>query len=322
MANPVPPGGKLPPSRGAGLAAFADAVRVGQRTATQASRLISPEAYDAYGNLGGLSVEDPNLPLGSNIEASTQAAIFNANYNPAGGQLIGTRLNSQDQEVPIYAAQNRNYLRASFDLKESGMYIAANNYYYTNFDTTVDQNRGDALEEAADSGTTPQRPADLQEVPTSSTNYKRPRTVAAGYDSKTQILTVVFRDGTFWNYYGISLGTWIIFHDSLSKGPLLNSNRMNKHGDGLLLRECSDHGPADLSQLSPAAQEFFYKVARTSQIYYAQRLRFGAKKWKPGGSVEGYVPKNAGAKQKYKAKQKSARAKLGKNNATANRRKK
>ena len=309
MANPVSPGGKLPPSRGTGLAAFAEAAGISNRVRSQAEGMLSDDAYDAYGNVGGLSVEDPTLPLGSQIEADTQRNIFNAEYKTKYGEdEFGKFLNSVD---PSYA-------RARFDLQDQGVHIAANSYYYTNYTNRdgsdrTDFNRGQALEDAGGRG---MRPADLQEVPTSSSNYKRPRTVAAGYDENTRILTVVFRDGTFWNYYGITPGVWIIFHDSLSKGPLLNSNARNHHGDGLLLKECSSHGPADLSHLSAKAQEFLYKVARTSQIYYANRTKYAPSKGAPRGTTVGYVPKNAGSGQKYKAQQKASRARLGKNNAT------
>lgn len=317
MANPVSPGGKLPPSRGTGLAAFADAAGISNRTRNQAEGMIADSAYDAYGNIGGLSVEDASLPLGSQIEADTQRNIFNGTWSPKYGEDdFGKFLNSID---PSYA-------KAAYDLQDQGIHIVANSYYYTNYSDPndpeldrVDYNRGNALERAGGTG---MRAAQLQDIPTSSSNYKRPRTVAAGYDSNNQILTVVFRDGTFWNYYDITPGIWMIFHSSLSKGPLINSNEINKHGDGLILRECSSHGPADLSNLSPQAQEFLYKVARTSQIYYANRTRYAPRKGSPRGSSEGYVPQNAGSAQKYKAAQKRARAKLGKNNATGGRPKK
>lgn len=315
MANPVSPGGKLPPSRGAGLAAFADAAGISNRARNQAEGMLADEAYDAYGNVGGISIGDTSLPLGSQIEADTQLNIFNAEWNSKYKYTeYGVELNKIDQ----------SYARAKYDLQEQGVYIAANSYYFTNYENAdgsdrTDYNRGQALEDAGGKG---MRPAQLQDIPTSSSNYKRPRTVAAGYDSNNQILTVVFRDGTFWNYYDITPGIWIIFHSALSKGPLLNSNERNKHGDGLLLRECSSHGPADLSNLSPQAQEFLYKVARTSQIYYANRTRYAPRKGSPRGSIEGYVPQNAGSGQKYKEAQKRARAKLGRNNATGGRPKK
>ena len=111
----------------------------------------------------------------------------------------------------------------------------------------------------------------FRSLPTSTTNWKRPRTVAAGYDYNPDedkgIITVVFRDGTFYNYYDVPPSVWIEFHDSFSKGPMLN--RKTKNGgqamDGKLL--AYKHGPADMSTLSVRAQEFIYKVARTVQIY-------------------------------------------------------
>ena len=69
-------------------------------------------------------------------------------------------------------------------------------------------------------------PSALSDIPTSTSNWRRPRTVAAGYDynpdSDKGVLTVVFRDGTFYNYYDVPPSVWIEFHDSFSKGPMLN----------------------------------------------------------------------------------------------------
>lgn len=111
----------------------------------------------------------------------------------------------------------------------------------------------------------------LSDIPTSSTNYRRPRTVAAGYDPDSGTLTVVFRDGTFWNYYSVPPSTWIEFHDSYSKGPMVNKANKNQAFDGALLSY--QNGPADISQLSATAQEFFYNVLRTGQIYYSDRSK-------------------------------------------------
>jgi hypothetical protein len=108
------------------------------------------------------------------------------------------------------------------------------------------------------------------DVPTSTSNFKRPRTLAAGYDPNTETVTVVFRDGTFYNYYGISKGTWQNFRASYSKGPFLNGgNSENKKVgtlDGTFLRECSARGEADLSQMGEEAKNFFVAVARSAQI--------------------------------------------------------
>lgn len=114
-------------------------------------------------------------------------------------------------------------------------------------------------------------PSALADLPTSTSNWKRPRTVAAGYDydeeSDLGTVTVVFRDGTFYNYYDVPSSVWVEFHASFSKGPMLNraSSKGKQAQDGKLLSY--KHGPADMSQLSKRAQEFLYRVARTVQIY-------------------------------------------------------
>ena len=106
----------------------------------------------------------------------------------------------------------------------------------------------------------------LTDVPTSTTNYRRPRTVAAGYDPENKIVTVIFRDGTPWNYYGVPEDAWIKFHQSITKGPFLNNAKTNSgRGPGDLLTYAG-HGPADISQLSPAAQREFYRISRASQV--------------------------------------------------------
>lgn len=101
--------------------------------------------------------------------------------------------------------------------------------------------------------------AALTDLPTSTTNYKRPRTIAAGWDPNSKTMTVVFRDGTFYNYYDVEPGEWLIFHSSFSKGPLLDSksNLVVNHR----------HGPADVSTLSPQVKELIVRVQRTRQIY-------------------------------------------------------
>jgi hypothetical protein len=72
-------------------------------------------------------------------------------------------------------------------------------------------------------------------------------------------MTVVFRDGTFYNYYDVEPGEWLIFHSSFSKGPLLDSesNLVVNHR----------HGPADVSSLTPQIKELIVRVQRATQVY-------------------------------------------------------
>lgn len=61
------------------------------------------------------------------------------------------------------------------------------------------------------------------EVPSKTTNPKKPRTLSAGYDRATQTLSVVFRDGTSWNYYGVTYQMWTAFKASPSPGRYIRT---------------------------------------------------------------------------------------------------
>jgi len=124
----------------------------------------------------------------------------------------------------------------------------------------------------------PQKASGLTDIPTSTTNYARPRTVAAGWASvkddegniinhEMGTLTVVFRDGTLWNYYDVPRSVWIKFHDAISKGrSFLNPPNRSNPKPGTLL--AYPNGPADVSQIDESIRQAIYLAARTKQIYY------------------------------------------------------
>jgi hypothetical protein len=207
---------------------------------------IVGEEYDERGFLGGLSSET-TAPR----QAALQQAIFNATKA------------SRDTSL----RRVREFEEFSEEYYDSG--LTADFYLGRGYETPE---RTQGKKSGWTYKGTPAAASALSDIPTSTTNWKRPRTVAAGYDynadTDTGIITVVFRDGTFYNYYDVPPSVWIQFHDSFSKGPMLN--RKTKKGgqaiDGKLLSY--KHGPADMSNLSEKAQEFLYKVARTSQIYH------------------------------------------------------
>lgn len=99
-------------------------------------------------------------------------------------------------------------------------------------------------------------PADITLIPTSTTNPKRPRTVAAGYDEDEMKLTVVFRDGTFYNYYEVTKTEWTAFKANRSKGAIIAQ-----------MLDFKPRGYADVSSLSKKAQQAFYRFSRGSQIH-------------------------------------------------------
>ena len=103
-------------------------------------------------------------------------------------------------------------------------------------------------------------PAPLTVLPTSTTNYQRPRTVAAGYDPKRETLTVVFRDGLFYNYYDVKPSTWSAFKATVSKGRFIKQY-LDSHA----------RGDAAMGTLPTYARETLYRIVRTNQIYFEGR---------------------------------------------------
>lgn len=99
-------------------------------------------------------------------------------------------------------------------------------------------------------------PADLTLVPTSTTDPSRPRTVAAGYDEEEGKLTVVFRDGTFYNYYEVDKNEWRAFKANRSKGAIIAQ-----------MLDYKPRGPANVTSLSKKAQEAFYRYSRGAQLH-------------------------------------------------------
>lgn len=98
--------------------------------------------------------------------------------------------------------------------------------------------------------------APLTIIPTSTTNPERPRTVAAGYDEDQEKLTVMFRDGTLYNYYEVDANEWKAFKSNRSKGAVIYR-----------MLDFKPRGYADDSSMSEKARKAFYRFSRGSQIY-------------------------------------------------------
>lgn len=111
-------------------------------------------------------------------------------------------------------------------------------------------------------------PAPISIVPTSTTNPQRPRTVAAGYDDRRSVLTVVFRDGTFYNYYDVTDDEWTQFKASYSKGRYI-----------LAVLDGKPRGTARMANASLGAREGLYRIARTGQ-------------WVRDGQVSGQIDRS------------------------------
>jgi hypothetical protein len=98
-------------------------------------------------------------------------------------------------------------------------------------------------------------PAPLTLVPTSTTNPERPRTVAAGYDPEEEKLTVMFRDGSLYNYYEVTKTEWATFKANRSKGAVIYR-----------MLDFKPRGYADQSSTSKQAREAFYRFSRGIQV--------------------------------------------------------
>lgn len=178
---------------------------------------------------------------------------------------------------------------AEYFANESGAYLEEEGFYdqrgygYTNRGTPPNPTISSSIDRS---------PADISLVPTSSTYPQRPRTVAAGYDRTRRVLTTVFRDGTFYNYYGVSGLEWSNFKRARSKGRFIL-----QYLDGKV------RGPASMGGISQTHQEFLYKVARTTQAAkggYQSGQKIGSKR----GGKGAYSGNNstARARRKYRAR--------------------
>lgn len=97
-------------------------------------------------------------------------------------------------------------------------------------------------------------PAEISIAPTTTKYPERPRTVAAGYDVERKVLTVVFRDGTYYNYYKVSESEWEGFVRNYSKGEYIK-----KFLDG------KPRGTANMGGVIPTSREELYRINRTAQ---------------------------------------------------------
>jgi len=219
-------------------------------SADEIANLLDPRAtaynVPAKATLGMSKLVEPGvnpfaaLPVALGSEYFEAAKIFNDNYD-------AISINDDDYEDID-------------DIDQAG-------FYYNPYDLSKGPAGTNYAEDPRDYS---DGPAPLSIIPTSTMNYKRPRTVAAGYDKARQILTVVFRDGTFYNYYEVKTQTWNAFKAAYSKGRFILAN-LDSH----------PHGLADMGSMPSLARETLYRIARTNQIYF----EYDNRATKTGGRV-------------------------------------
>jgi len=95
---------------------------------------------------------------------------------------------------------------------------------------------------------------------TSSTNPTKPRTLKAGYDYTTGNLTVVFRDGTWWEYRGVPEEIWLGFRSADSKGRFMRESGLDGWGD---------MGPADVGSMPRHRRAQMNDIKEFSKYMYS-----------------------------------------------------
>jgi hypothetical protein len=176
--------------------------------------------------------------------------------------------------------------------------------YEDKFRSYLDESGNVVQEEYA----SPEAPAKLIQIPTSSLNAERPRTVAAGYDETRGVMTVVFRDGTVYNYYSVTPDEWLGFYGSLSKGrPWLNKKSKTQGSDGLFISK--PQGPADLTGISTADLKLFYSVSRNAQVRYSTKRMYRASAGSGKTTLTPRVRKNVHSRSKLSPNRRNAKGK-------------
>lgn len=111
-------------------------------------------------------------------------------------------------------------------------------------------------------------PSRISIYATSTSNPNRPRTLRAGYGYKSGTLTIVFRDGTWWNYYDVPADIWMAFRDAPSKGRYLAQSGLDNW---------PSMGPAGIGNIST---NMMRSLAKSSEV---QKLLKGSQSRKLSG---------------------------------------
>jgi hypothetical protein len=233
-----------------------------------------------------------------------------------------------------YTSDDANYYGNTYSQLENGQSPDITKFgdYNPQSSTTAGANTGASPDDS---------PVKLTDIPTSSLDASRPRTVAAGYQEYAGSrkggqaglgkMTVMFRDGTLYNYYDVTPGEWSNFKESISKGsPWLNRGFPNgkQQVDGLFISK--PRGLASLANVAPDVLENIYQVARVAQVRFATKRATHVKMHemiglgqvavsstkrvvRPNSAGIANAPKNAARKVRAAAKAANPNANNGKN---------
>lgn len=234
--------------------------------AARGKKAALPSAQELLGNFYGLGPNQTkgivNIAGGAGIFAGVPTASSQGEYS----EFISL-LNANDTMRYYATDKKRNQttnlagealapgLNSDYAYVDSEGNFVDKSIYRQSYDVDEDTNelivpgtKGPQFEES-------DSPAPLTNVPTSTSNPQRPRTVAAGYDKARGVITVVFRDGTFYNYYEVSPREWQSFKSVVSKGQYIYK-----------YLDFKPRGPANVSSMSAMARKAFYRFSRAAQL--------------------------------------------------------
>lgn len=225
-------------------------VRPGGGGAARGKKVALPSAQEQLGAFYGLtSSQTKNIQKVTKVDNPFQTLPTAASKGEFGEfmEIISV------PDTMRYFKSDNQHADMGYTQNLAGLPYEADNGYNRPFyedDLSIPGYKGPKYEED-------ESPAALTVVPTSTTNPERPRTVAAGYDEDEEKITVVFRDGTFYNYYEVSRQEWQAFKTRVSKGQYIYK-----------YLDFKPRGAADVSSLSATARKTFYKFSRAAQIKY------------------------------------------------------
>jgi hypothetical protein len=139
-------------------------------------------------------------------------------------------------------------------------------------DTTLASEQFDP-QDVGQTPTATNAPAPLTLNPTSTLFPERPRTLAAGYkfnpgSQTVGKLTIMFRDGTLYNYYDVPIALWSTFKAAPSKGRAILSLGLNGYTRGYAGASASS-----------GARQVIHKSSRVAQkTLHAQRPNASGKR--------------------------------------------
>jgi hypothetical protein len=143
-------------------------------------------------------------------------------------------------------------------------------------------------------------PAPISEHPTRTSKPERPRTIAAGYDPERQVLTVMFRDGTMYNYYDVEQKIWDTFRGLPSKWKFIKDKLDSKpRGNAnLTYQEAQDYKAefyisSTVQQITGGVGE--WRPNRQSKIPKPKKISQGKGGKNPAGAV---APKRPGKRKR------------------------